>query len=188
MTRGSGIPWLAAVLALGLPASAGTGAPGRPAPHCELTSLDRSEPYDLQQLRGRVLYVDFWASWCAPCVEAFPFLNRLQREFGERGLQVLGINVDEDPRDALAFLAGHPAAFLLAASATGQCPRDFGVDGMPTSFLVDREGVIRLVHEGFRPGEAGELRARVEELLAEAPPGPAYPAGAIPQEPPDARR
>ncbi len=98
-------------------------------------------------------------------------MNDLDREFRDRGLQILAINLDEKLEDARAFLAKHPVSFALAADPSGRCPRDFGVQGMPSSYLVDRQGIIRHVHLGFRPGEAKKLWALVEQLLAEGATG-----------------
>jgi thiol-disulfide isomerase/thioredoxin len=142
------------------------------APNCALTSIEDKQRYNMAQFRGRVLYVDFWASWCGPCAQSFPFMNGLDREFRDQGLQVLGINVDEKPRDALTFLVKHPAGFHIAADSTGQCPKAFGVKAMPSSYLIDRNGVIRHVHLGFRPGQANQLRDKVLQLLAEKPAAP----------------
>ena len=141
--------------------------PGSTAPICVLKSLGEESPINMGQFKGKVVYVDFWASWCPPCARSFPFMNDLDREFRDRGLQVLAINLDEKPEDARAFLAKHPVSFALAADPSGQCPRDFGVRGMPSSYLVDRQGMIRHVHLGFRAGEAEKLRALVEQLLTE---------------------
>lgn len=141
---------------------------GQAAPNCKLETLaQESTTKDLEQHRGKVLYVDFWASWCGPCAQSFPFMNAMQREFGDKGLQILAINVDEKSEDAKAFLDKHPASFNLAADATGQCPKRFGVKGMPTSYLVDKQGVIRHIHLGFRAGEADKVRSMVENLLNE---------------------
>jgi DsbE subfamily thiol:disulfide oxidoreductase len=137
------------------------------APNCTLTSVDGKQIDDMQQFQGKVLYVDFWASWCGPCAQSFPFLNDLNREFRGQGLQVLGINVDEKSKDAQTFLLKHPANFKIAADASGKCPEDFGVKAMPSTYLIDRNGVIRYIHLGFRPSETKKLRAMVEQLLAE---------------------
>lgn len=137
------------------------------APNCVLSSLDGTQRYDIRQFFGKVLYVDFWASWCGPCAQSFPFLNELDRDLGSLGLQVLGINLDEKPADALKFLAVHPARFPIAADAAGACPRSFGVTAMPSSYLIDRRGVIRHVHAGFRRGQADQLRDIVQALLLE---------------------
>lgn len=141
---------------------------GQAAPNCSLTPLGTAERHDLQQLRGKVVYVDFWASWCSPCARSFPFLNSLHRELRDRGLQVVGINLDEKPEEAKHFLEKHPAEFTVAFDANGRCPQDFGVQAMPSSYLLDREGNIRHVHLGFRRGESEMLRDFVEQLLAES--------------------
>jgi thiol-disulfide isomerase/thioredoxin len=167
--RGSVAPrvWVALVLALAGAGTALAASVGDPVPVCEPGPLGGNETVDLRAYRGRVLYVDFWASWCAPCRKAFPFMNALDGEFRDQGLQIVGINVDENAENARAFLARNPARFALAADRGGQCPRAFGVTAMPTSYLIDRNGVVRYVHLGFRPGQADDLRRRVEQLLAE---------------------
>lgn len=142
-------------------------AEARNAPGCALVSLDGTQAMDLQQFRGKVLYVDFWASWCGPCAKAFPHMNDLDRDLGQRGLKVVAINLDEHPSDAASFLARSAARFTVLMNPDKECPRAFGVQGMPTSYLIDRQGVIRYQHLGFRPGDAGGLRARVEKLLDE---------------------
>lgn len=164
---------LTVLLSLTLAAPALAVEPGSPMPSCTLKSWGTETPVDLGRFKGQVLYVDFWASWCVPCVRSFSFMNALHRELREQGLQVLAINLDENPEDARAFLARHPADFTVAVDAGGQCPESFGVLGMPSSFLVDRQGVVRHVHLGFRVGEAQELRKLVEDLLAEPEAKPA---------------
>ncbi|MGZ8163124.1 MAG: TlpA family protein disulfide reductase [Methylobacter sp.] len=142
---------------------------GSKSPDCALTLINDTQRYELQQFHGRVLYVDFWASWCPPCAKSFPFMNDLHRDLKDSGLQVIGVNLDQAPEDAKTFLAKYPANFTVAADANEKCARDFDVKAMPSSYLVDRNGIIRKVHFGFRPGEAKELRALAEQLLAEKP-------------------
>ena len=139
--------------------------PGEPAPNCRLTPIDGGQSWALRQYRGKVLYVDFWASWCGPCAQSFPFMNQLARDFGGRGLEILAINLDEEPADAKAFLAEHPAGFTILSDAGGQCPQEFGVRAMPSSYLVDRNGMVHHVQVGFRAGESDKVRAAVEALL-----------------------
>lgn len=140
---------------------------GQPAPHCHLSTLDGKSVHDLPQYRGKVVYVDFWASWCGPCAQSFPFMSKLHQDLSGRGLQVLGVNLDEDPEEAKAFLSAHPAQFTVVSDNGGQCPMDFGVHAMPSTYVIDRKGVIRGVHLGFRPGEAEKTRQLIEKLLAE---------------------
>ncbi len=142
---------------------------GSKAPDCLLASLKDTQRYDLQKFHGKVLYVDFWASWCPPCAESFPFLNNLDRDFKDKGLQVIGVNLDQVPEDAKAFLAKYPANFTVASDVEDKCAGSFDVKAMPSSYLIDRKGIIRHIHFGFRPGEAKELQVLAEQLLAEKP-------------------
>jgi peroxiredoxin len=160
---------LCAVSALAPICTISAAETGRPAPDCKLTPLDGGPSYNLRQFRGEVLYVDFWASWCAPCAQSFPFMNGLEHELRNRGLRVVGVNLDENPGDAQNFLTEHPAHFTIASDADQQCAAAFGVQAMPSSYLVDRNGTIRYEHLGFRPGEAEQFRTLAEQLLAERP-------------------
>jgi len=134
-------------------------------PPCALT-LSTGQAVSFDQFRGQVLYVDFWASWCGPCLLSFPFMNELQSAYAGKGLHVLAVNMDEKPADAARFLDQHKATFDVASGPNGKCAKDFGVATMPTSFLVDRKGAIRLVHKGFRPGDVDELKSKLDELIA----------------------
>jgi peroxiredoxin len=142
---------------------------GGEAPECALAPLGGAPGYDLKQFRGKVVYLDFWSSWCPPCAKSFSFMNELSREFKDKGLQVVGVNLDETPEDAQAFLAQHPADFTVVADAAQQCAKSFDVKAMPSSYLIDRNGVVRHVHYGFRPEEAKDFRVLAERLLAEQP-------------------
>ena len=139
---------------------------GQPIPACPLAPLGETKTTDLQQYKGHVVYVDFWASWCVPCAHSFPFLNELHHEFKDKGLQIVGINMDENAGDAKAFLAKTPAQFTIVADTSTQCAKDFDVKAMPSSYLIDRKGVVHHVHQGFRSEDIKELRALVEHLLA----------------------
>lgn len=140
---------------------------GAPAPNCKLTALDGAGGKALDQYKGKVVYVDFWASWCGPCAQSFPFMNQLHADLKSKGLEIIGVNLDEEPDEAKAFLARTPAKFTIMADASGQCPQEYGVKAMPSSYLVDRKGVVRQVHLGFKPSEAAQLREQVTTLLDE---------------------
>ncbi len=119
--------------------------------------------------KGSVLVVDFWASWCVPCRASFPALDALYQSERARGLEVLAINVDEDRRQADAFLAEHPHVMPVALDPKGEAPRAFNVKGMPSSFVVDRKGVIRFTHIGYSTKILDRYQAEISQLLAEAP-------------------
>lgn len=135
---------------------------------CALTKLSNSkQALDLNKFAGKVMYLDFWASWCPPCAKSFPFLNTMHQQYHDKGLQIIAINLDEQAKDADNFLSKYPAEFTLASDLSKQCAEDMGVAAMPSSYLIDRKGVIRHIHLGFRAGETQELRDKVMQLLAE---------------------
>jgi len=121
----------------------------------------------LSEFKGRVVLVDFWASWCAPCKASFPALDALHEEFHGDGLEVVAINVDEDPKSAQAFLAGRSPSMTVLFDPKGRSPEDFNVEGMPSSFLIDREGSVRFRHMGFTPQTKADFRREIGILLRE---------------------
>ena len=140
---------------------------GQAMPPCTVSPIGETKTVDLSQYKDKVLYVDFWASWCGPCVKSFPFLNEIHGQLKDQGLQVIGINLDENADDAKTFLARIPASFTVVADASKQCAKDFQVKAMPSSYIVDRNGIIHHVHLGFRPGEANGIREIVGKLLSD---------------------
>jgi thiol-disulfide isomerase/thioredoxin len=138
-----------------------------PAPSCPMSTLDRSHVVDPAKLKGKAAYIDFWASWCGPCAASFPFMNELHRELKGQGLEIVAVNLDEEPEDAKEFLQKHPAEFTVAVDPEAKCPALFEVKAMPTSFLIDRRGNIRHVHLGFKDGDKAEIRQQVRALLDE---------------------
>lgn len=143
---------------------------GQTAPVCDLGALGKFPGVNTRQYSGKVLYVDFWASWCIPCLKSFPFLNSLDQEFKGRGLQIIGVNVDEKTVDAATFLAKSPARFVVGSDTKGKCPEAYGVMGMPSSYLVDSKGLVRMIHQGFREGDQQDVRRSIEALLDEVNP------------------
>lgn len=115
-----------------------------------------------------VTYVDFWASWCGPCRESFPWMNAMQAKYGAQGLRIVGVNVDQKPEDMKAFLNEFPASFEVISDAKGEQPKAWGVKGMPTAYLLDAQGVVRKVHMGFKRAQADELEASIREMLQAA--------------------
>lgn len=140
---------------------------GEPAPAVDLPQLAAEDSLSLSQLRGKVVYLDFWASWCGPCRVSFPILEQLRNELGPQGFEVYAINVDEVEADALGFLAEVPVSYPVVRDGSGATPQTWGILGMPTGYLIDREGVVRNIHQGFKKSDGAVLRAEIVELLGE---------------------
>ena len=145
-------------------ASAWSLEAGQPAPAFELAGP--KAPVSLVQLKGKLVYVDFWASWCGPCKQSFPWMNDMQAKYGPRGLQIVGINVDAKTQDAEKFLAQVPASFAVAYDAKGDTPRRYEIKGMPSSVLVGPDGKVIKVHAGFRDDERKALEDAIVAALA----------------------
>lgn len=128
------------------------------------------EEIDVGAQQGRVRIVDFWATWCEPCKEALPVLDALARDLGPRGLAVYAVSIDADRTQLSRFLAERPVAVPVLWDEGAVRVSGFHVKYMPITFLIDRAGVIRHVHQGWEPGQAELQRRQVEALLAEAPP------------------
>jgi cytochrome c biogenesis protein CcmG/thiol:disulfide interchange protein DsbE len=124
-----------------------------------------TDPINLTALRGQVVYLDFWASWCAPCLESFPFMNHLQQTLGPQGLTIIAVNLDRDRSDAERFMLAHPAQFRVVFDPQGVLPQRFSVHGMPSSFVIDRSGSVQLRHEGFRRADRGTLEQQVQSIV-----------------------
>ena len=139
---------------------------GEQAPDFTLADINENQPaFTLSELRGKVVYLDFWASWCAPCLLSLPLYNELHNKYQEQGLEIVGINIDNPIEDGLDFLLDTPLDFKIPADPDGETPALYDVYGMPTSYLIDREGVVRLVHEGFRNGDIEKIEEEIKALL-----------------------
>jgi len=136
---------------------------GQSAPDIELSAGAGAER--LSQLKGKLVYVDFWASWCGPCRQSFPWMNEMQGKYGAKGLQIVGINLDAKRADADQFLAQVPARFTVGYDAKGNSARQFGVKGMPTSVLVGPDGKVLAVHQGFKDADRAALEAKLVSAL-----------------------
>jgi cytochrome c biogenesis protein CcmG/thiol:disulfide interchange protein DsbE len=124
-------------------------------------------PIDLATLRGRVVYLDFWASWCGPCRQSFPWMQTLKNTYEDQGLTIVAVNLDADRADADKFLNQFKPTFEVRFDPDGTLAETFRVKTMPSSVLIDRHGVTRFTHMGFRPIDGAIYEAQVRGLLAE---------------------
>ncbi|WP_045226295.1 TlpA family protein disulfide reductase [Methyloterricola oryzae] len=158
---------LLALAFLGTPARPHAMDAGTAAPACELETFKGAKATELSRYRGKVVLLDFWASWCGPCAQSMPFLDELQKQLGPKGLQVLAVNLDDNRQDAESFLSKHPVQIDVMSDGAGACPGRFGVEIMPSSYLIDRKGNIRHIQLGFHKDEGPKIRQSIEKLLAE---------------------
>ncbi|MBV2129092.1 TlpA family protein disulfide reductase [Arsukibacterium indicum] len=133
----------------------------------ELSDLEGSPVSSMQQLKGQVVLVDFWASWCAPCRKSFPWLNTMQQRYGSDGLLVLAVNEDSERNDASRFLQQVPARFAVLYDLNGAVAEQYQLPGMPSSYLIDKKGQIRYRHIGFKHADNADYEAKIRQLLAE---------------------
>lgn len=140
---------------------------GDDAPVCITEHINTGKKLDISSYKSKVIYLDFWASWCPPCKLSFPHLNNLHNELYKQGFEVIAINLDENKNDAEEFLQQHPVNFTVAYDGAGKCPRGYKVMAMPTSYIIDKEGVVREVHLGFKEDSISKIRKTVLALLSE---------------------
>ena len=150
---------------IGLVLQAAAYAAGDPAPSVRLQT-EQGE-VGLEAYRGRVVYVDFWASWCAPCRKSFPWMQTMQQRYGDQGLTVLAVNLDSDRQSAARFLRDQAVDFTIAYDPEGRSAEQFNVPGMPSSYLIDRAGRVRARHVGFLDKNASDIELALQSLLSE---------------------
>ena len=124
--------------------------------------------FDLARHHGRVVIVDFWASWCKPCRQSIPWLNAMRAQYGADGLDVIGVNVDANRDDADRFLREVPIEFEVVFDTRGELAKEFKVRGMPSSYVFDRAGKLIQTHIGFRDAKRDEKEAELKELLKQS--------------------
>jgi cytochrome c biogenesis protein CcmG, thiol:disulfide interchange protein DsbE len=153
-------------------AAASAAEEGLQAPDFTLPGVrDNEAAVTLSDLRGNIVYVDFWASWCAPCLRSLPEVNTLYEQYKDQGFSVVAVTIDDPVEDALDFLLDleTPLAYHVVLDQTAEIMDQYAVVGMPTSFLIDRDGVVRMVHKGFREGDTEKLEQALTALITEQP-------------------
>jgi cytochrome c biogenesis protein CcmG/thiol:disulfide interchange protein DsbE len=139
---------------------------GDQAPIFDLPSIYADHPaISTASLEGKTVYVDFWASWCAPCLSSLPLYNDMYHKYKDQGLEIVAINVDNPIEDGLDFLLDTPLDFLIPADPDGEAAELFEVIGMPTSYLIEPDGTVKLVHMGFRSGDIEMIEEAIQDSL-----------------------
>lgn len=119
----------------------------------------------LSDFKGKVVYLDFWASWCGPCKQSFPWMNSIYEKYRSQGFEIVAINLDMNADDAQKFLANNTAKFSIAFDSKGVTPKQYGVKGMPTSYLLGRDGRVIYQHMGFNEADKEKLEQKIQEVL-----------------------
>jgi thiol-disulfide isomerase/thioredoxin len=153
------------ILALCAALPAAAVEPGRTAPQIDAPRLGGSDNLALSDFRGKVVYIDFWASWCGPCLNALPALEKLRAEFPSADFQILAVNLDKKPKKALKLVEKFNIGYPSVSDPAGSLPASYGLETMPTSYLIDRNGIVRYVHEGFRSGDIDRIRHEIKRWV-----------------------
>ena len=137
-----------------------------PAPDFKLPLRGGTE-LKLSQLRGQVVMLNFWASWCGPCRQEMPLLESIQKKYKTLGFTMVGVNVEPDSAEAEKFLKQTPVSFPVAYDRNSDVSKLFQVKGMPSTVIVDRKGNTRMIHQGYRPGDENAYLDQIRSLLRE---------------------
>jgi cytochrome c biogenesis protein CcmG/thiol:disulfide interchange protein DsbE len=121
---------------------------------------------ELGPIEGKVVWVDFWASWCVPCRRSFPWMNTMHDKYAQQGLQIVAVNVDKERALADGFLAETPARFAVRYDAEAKLAKQFEVQAMPSSYLLDASGNVIATHFGFKLADAAEYEEQIKAALA----------------------
>lgn len=121
----------------------------------------------LSEHRGEVVLLNFWASWCGPCRQEMPLLDSLQQRYSKLGFSVVGVNVDKDSALADKMLRDIPVTFPVLLDNTGSVSASYNVSAMPTTVIIDRDGNMRYLHKGYKPGYEQDYEKQIKELIRE---------------------
>ncbi len=129
------------------------------------TEFSSNDAVNFESLKGQIIYVDFWASWCPPCLKSIPYMEKLHFQFAGKNFKIVAINIDENKNDAIHFLKQHPVSFLNLYDPKGKIGKQLKVKTMPTSFLFDKNGKLLFRHSGFDEEFAKKLQNSLRQLL-----------------------
>lgn len=156
------LKWLCLILYLVQPVQAQDSAP-----LFSGIALNTGQQISLGDYRGKVVFLDFWASWCPPCLASLPAYDQMRQEIGTEEFEIIAINVDENTEDGLEFLEDHPVGYPVLADPEGQIAIPYGIRTLPLSFLLDRDGQIIASYKSFKMGDELKLKQEIEGLLGQ---------------------
>jgi len=140
-------------------------APGDPAPVLVLPLITDGSTMRLSDLRGKVVYIDFWASWCGPCRQSLPLYESLYTNLASEHFLILAVNLDENRDDAERFLKNHPVSYPVLLDPSGDSAREWSLSVMPSSYLVDAQGRLAYIYVGFEMSHMEKIEHDIKELL-----------------------
>ena len=149
-----------------LAASVDTLRAGAPAPAFQLAS-NSGKTVNLDSLKGQIVLVNFWASWCGPCRKEMPILEQLNRQFHNKGVTLIGVNVEPDSAAAADWLKATPVSFPILFDTDSKVSKLYQVEGMPNTVILDRKGNVRYIHRGYQPGAENEYLDQIRALIRE---------------------
>lgn len=121
----------------------------------------------LSDLRGQVVMINFWASWCGPCRQEMPILDQLYKRYSKLGFTLIGVNVEQDSGKANAYLKDIPVSFPILYDTANQTSKLYNINAMPTTVMVDRNGNMRFIHHGYKPGYENDYKKQIKALIRE---------------------
>ncbi len=141
-------------------------APAGPAPQFQLQSM-AGKPVSLEQYKGQVVMINFWATWCGPCRQEMPLLEQLHKKYKPMGFTLLGVNVEPDSTLAADWLKATPVTFPILFDTQSEVSKLYEVAGMPSTVIVDRKGNLRWLHRGYKPGDENKYLDQIRALVRE---------------------
>jgi thiol-disulfide isomerase/thioredoxin len=141
-------------------------APAKPAPQFKLASL-AGKQVGLDQYKGQVVMINFWASWCVPCRQEMPILEKLHTKYKPMGFSMVGVNVEPDSNLAINWLKTTPVTFPILFDTKSEVSKLYAVAGMPSTVIIDRKGNLRWLHRGYKPGDENKYLDQIRALVRE---------------------
>jgi len=120
---------------------------------------------NLQKLKGKVVYLDFWASWCVPCRKSFPWMNDMHSRYDSKDFTIVAVNLDSSRSEAVKFLKNLPAKFDIAYDPDGKVASKYKLKVMPSSYLIDKSGALVFAHKGYRENDSNEIEKKIQKLI-----------------------